>query len=170
MSKLAGDDRFWRASSGRSGRDKWTIWGKNIPVLETLRSPNVQRAGLPGLAYGTRQRVHENRRHLNENPAWNRFVFAAGSCGPTLSPLFPRKTAAPRDRLSDIFHLWAPDRLVTRVRIQGWLNVILWNMVSCFDRRIGFGTRYCYGSLHILNVKMEGSAFENVWKEKRRIK
>lgn len=62
------------------------------------------------------------------------------------------------------------DRLVTRVRIQGWLNVILWNMVSCFDRRIGFGTRYCYGSLHILNVKMEGSAFENVWKEKRRIK
>lgn len=91
--KLAGDDRFWRASSGRSGRDKWTIWGEifrssKFCVRRMSKGPDLQ-ADIWDAAKGARESPPLERGESSVKPV----RIAAGSYGPTLSPLFRWKTA-----------------------------------------------------------------------------
>lgn len=92
--KLAADDRFWRASSGRNGRDKWTIWGGkkysgpgNFAFAECPKefcTPDIWDA-----AKGAGESPPLERESSVKPVRIRRGIVP----GPTLSPLFPWKTA-----------------------------------------------------------------------------
>lgn len=92
--KLAADDRFWRASSGRNGRDKWTIWGGkkysgpgNFAFAECPKE--FCRPDIWDAAKGAGESPPLERESSVKPVRIRRGIVP----GPTLSPLFPWKTA-----------------------------------------------------------------------------